>query len=265
MKGIHKLKKYLQQFGYLTYSHSKNKTHAHANDDDFDELLESSIKTYQTNYHLKSTGNLDPETVSEMMKPRCGVADIVNGTNWMRSGKKRHDHHGHGSLHTVNHYAFLPGNPRWPSSKTSLTYAFLPGTPTTAMAPVDRAFANWASVSHFRFTRTQDHQNADMTISFHRRNHGDGSPFDGRGGVIAHAFQPPNGRFHYDADEPFAVGAVRGTFDFETVALHEIGHLLGLGHSEERDAIMFASIAQGRTKGLHEDDIRGIKALYNRN
>ena len=103
-----------------------------------------------------------------------------------------------------------------------------------------------------------------MAISFHRRDHGDGSPFDGRGGVIAHASPPTRGRFHYDVDEPFAVGAVRGAFDLQTVALHEIGQLLGLGHSEERDAIMFASIDQGVTKGLHGDDIRGIKALYNR-
>ena len=48
----------------------------------------------------------------------------------------------------------------------------------------------------------------DMTISFHWRDHGYGSPFDGRGGVIAHASPPTCGRFHYDADEPFTVGAV---------------------------------------------------------
>ncbi|KAH0984774.1 hypothetical protein GBA52_011951 [Prunus armeniaca] len=44
-------------------------------------------------------------------------------------------------------------------------------------------------------------------------------------------FAPTNGRFHYDADERFSVGAVSGAYDLETVALHEIGHLLGLGHS----------------------------------
>ncbi|KAL6325480.1 hypothetical protein AAG906_023325 [Vitis piasezkii] len=261
VEGIHKLKKYLEQFGYLSYSHSKY--HTHANDDDFDDLVESAIKTYQTNYHLNATGSLDSETVSEMVKPRCGAADIINGTNWMRSGKKRH-HHGHGSLRTVAHYSFFPGSPRWPPSKTYLTYAFLPGTPSWAMSPVSRAYGQWDSATHFTFGWIQDHTSADMTISFHRLDHGDGSSFDGPGGTIAHAFAPTDGRFHYDGDETWSIGAVPNAMDLETVALHEIGHLLGLGHSSVQNAIMFPSISSGVTKGLHEDDIQGIRALYNR-
>lgn len=262
VKGIHKLKKYLAEFGYLSHTHSKNHTH---DGDDFDELLESALKTYQNNYHLKVTGELDTETVSEMMKTRCGVADIINGTNWMQRGKKKHHgHHDHGSLHTVSHYSFFPGSPRWPPSKTHLTFAFLPNTPTRARSPVAEAFAEWAAATHFQFTQTQDHTTADMTIAFHRRNHGDGAPFDGPGGTIAHAFAPTRGWFHYDADEQYAVGAVQGAFDLKTVAIHEIGHLLGLGHSQVPEAIMYPSISQGVTKGLYQDDIQGINALYGR-
>ncbi|XP_034707583.1 metalloendoproteinase 2-MMP-like [Vitis riparia] len=263
VNGIQKLKKYLEQFGYLSYSRSKNQTHA--DDDDFDDLLESAIKTYQANYHLEATGDLDSETVSEMVKPRCGVADIINGTNWMLSGKKRQYHgHGHGSLRTVAHYSFFPRSPRWPPSKTYLTYAFLPGTPNWAMSPVSRAYGQWDSATHFTFGWIQDYTSSDMTISFHRLDHGDGSPFDGPGGIIAHAFAPTNGRFHYDGDETWSIGAVPNAMDLETVALHEIGHLLGLGHSSVQNAIMFPSISTGVTKGLHEDDIQGIRALYNR-
>ncbi|KAG7991767.1 hypothetical protein I3843_02G094700 [Carya illinoinensis] len=174
VKGIHELK-------------------TQANDDDFDELLESAVKTYQQNYHLKATGTLDAEKVSKMMMPRCGVADIINGTNSMQSGKKN-NHHRKGSFHA---------------------------------------------------------------------DHGDGNSFDGTGGTIAHAFVRTDGRFHYDADEPWSVGATPGAYDLETVALHEIGHLLGLGHSSVQGAIMESVISQGVTKGLHADDIAGIKALYN--
>ncbi|CAI9777358.1 unnamed protein product [Fraxinus pennsylvanica] len=97
-KDIHKLKKYLEKYGYLDYHHSRNKTHE--NDDEFDDILESAVKLYQFNYHINATGVLDSETVSNMMKPRCGVADIVNGTSIMRAGGRKDG--GSGSLHTVS-------------------------------------------------------------------------------------------------------------------------------------------------------------------
>ncbi|CAA3004106.1 metalloendoproteinase 2-MMP-like [Olea europaea var. sylvestris] len=255
-KDIHKLKKYLEKFGYLDYHHSRNKTHE--NDDDFDDTLESAVKLYQYNYHINATGILDSETVSKMTKPRCGVTDIVNGTSRMRAGGKKH--RGSGSLHTVSHYTFLPGNPRWPSESTHLTYGFLPSTPASAMSPVSRAFEKWASATHFTFSQSQ---NPNLVIGFHTGDHGDGSNFDGPGGILAHAFPPTDGRFHYDADESWSVGQVPGAFDLETVALHEIGHLLGLGHSSVQDAIMFSGIPPETIKNLHADDIQGIKALYN--
>ena len=109
----------------------------------------------------------------------------------------------------------------------------------------------------------QDHTNADIKVSFHRRDHGDGHAFDWAGGILAHAWAPTDGRFHYDADEQWSVGASPGAFDLETVALHEIGHLLGLDHSLVEGAIMWPSIRSGVTQGLHRDDVDGLKALYN--
>ncbi|KAJ0042273.1 hypothetical protein Pint_19425 [Pistacia integerrima] len=248
-------------FEFINHLQALPRNLKHANDDDFDELLESAIKTYQLNYHLKATGVLDAKTVSKMTMPRCGMADVVNGNTRMRSGHKRQNASSH--FHAVAHYEFFPGNPKWPANKYHLTYAFLARTPADAMNPVSKAFTTWAGNTHFRFSRSQDIGNADITISFHSGNHGDGSPFDGQGGVIAHAFAPDDGRFLYDADERWSVGAAQGAFGLETVALHEIGHLLGLGHSSVEGAIMFPSISAGVTKGLHGDDIQGIRALYN--
>lgn len=115
----------------------------------------------------------------------------------------------------------------------------------------------------YKFSQTQDYTNADITVSFETGDHGDGFPFDGLGRTIAHASAPGDGRFHYDTDEPWAVGATKDAFDLETVALHEIGHFLGLDHSSVEGAIMYAYIDRGATKGLHGDDIQGIKALCN--
>lgn len=131
------------------------------------------------------------------------------------------------------------------------------------MSPVARAFATWAANSHFTFSQALDNQTSDITIGFESGDHGDGYPFDGVGGVVAHAFSPSDGRFHLDADESWANGVVSGSFDLETVALHEIGHLLGLQHSSIEGAIMWPQVPEGASKGLHADDIAGIKALYN--
>jgi hypothetical protein len=131
------------------------------------------------------------------------------------------------------------------------------------MGSVARAFATWAGNTHFTFSQAQSYENADLKISFHKDDHGDGSPFDGPGGILAHAYRPSDGRFHYDGDETWSVGANPGAYDLETVALHEIGHLLGLGHSSVEGAIMFPTIRPGVTQSLHGDDVQGIKALYN--
>ncbi|XP_057812409.1 metalloendoproteinase 3-MMP-like [Salvia miltiorrhiza] len=258
-KEIHELKAYLEKFGYLKYP---NKTQA--TDDDFDDILESAIKTYQKNYHITPSGVVDDETISIMTTPRCGVPDIVNGTNYMQPRDRIHESSSSSGIQIVSHFTFFPGNPRWPSSKTLLTYGFLPNFPANAVDPVARAFQKWQSSTHFTFARAQTNQNADLVIGFLRGDHGDGSPFDGRGGILAHAFAPTNGRFHYDADEQWSVGPVAGAFDLETVALHEIGHLLGLGHSSVDAAIMFPNIGAGQTKNLNADDIQGIRSLYNR-
>ncbi|CAB4275135.1 unnamed protein product [Prunus armeniaca] len=252
VQGIQDLKKYLEKFGYLNGNTN--------NDDYFDNELESAIKTYQINYHLKVTGTLDEKTVSKMEMPRCGVPDIINGTTSMRSGKKRG---GHGSTHTVAHFSFFQGSPKWPANKYHLTYGFLQGTPSEAVGAVARAFATWQGNTHFTFSQAQSIESADLKIGFGRRDHGDGHPFDGPQGTAAHAFAPTDGRFHYDADETWVVGAVPGGLDLETVALHEIGHLLGLGHSSVPGAVMLPEVRTGFTQSLHADDIQGIKALYN--
>ncbi|VVA17629.1 PREDICTED: metalloendoase [Prunus dulcis] len=229
VQGIQDLKKYLEKFGYLNGDTN--------NDDYFDDELESAIKTYQINYHLKVTGTLDAKTLKKMEMPRCGVPDIVNGTTSMRTGKKRG---GHGSTHTV-------------------------GTPSEAVGAVARAFATWQGNTHFTFSQAQSFESADLKIGFGRGDHGDGAnnAFDGPGKTIAHAFRPTDGRFHYDADETWVVGAVPGGFDLETVALHEIGHLLGLDHSSVPGAVMQSQIPQGYSQSLHADDVQGIRALYN--
>lgn len=81
LTGISKLKQYFHHFGYIPNAPPSNFT------DDFDDILESAIKTYQRNFNIDVTGQLDLKTLQQIIKPRCGNSDIVNGTTTMNSKK----------------------------------------------------------------------------------------------------------------------------------------------------------------------------------
>ncbi|KAK4858067.1 hypothetical protein QYF36_010475 [Acer negundo] len=250
VEGIKDFKKYMERFGYLNPNRPSH-------DDHFDDILESAVKTYQLNFNLNTTGTLDPQTVSTMMMPRCGVPDIINGTTRMRSGYIFNQNN---YFHVK--YAFFPGQPKWPKGKKVLKYEFGEGTREDVKDPLGRAASTWQPYTPFTFEHFNVLDQSDIRVSFKSRAHGDGKPFDGPGGILAHAFSPTDGRLHFDADENWAVGAVPDAFDMQTVALHELGHILGLQHSSVQDAIMWPTLFAGKTKGLNDDDIQGIKALY---
>ncbi|XP_019059154.1 PREDICTED: metalloendoproteinase 2-MMP [Tarenaya hassleriana] len=270
--GLYKLKQYFQRFGYIPENFSGNFT------DDFDDILRHAIEMYQRNFRLNVSGELDELTVRHLVIPRCGNPDIVNGSSAMHGGKKYEVNFAgrRGQrFHALKRYSLFPGEPRWPEDRRQLTYAFDPRNALTeeVKGVFGRAFARWAAVTKLTFTRVETFPDSDITIGFYTGDHGDGEPFDGVLGTLAHAFSPPSGRFHLDSDENWVVsGDVGGILsmtsavDLESVAVHEIGHLLGLGHSTIEDSIMYPTISTGRRKvELTRDDIDGIQYLYGTN
>uniref|UniRef100_A0A1D1Y833 Metalloendoproteinase 1 n=1 Tax=Anthurium amnicola TaxID=1678845 RepID=A0A1D1Y833_9ARAE len=253
--GLATVKAYLNRFGYYPTDEPSNFSDA------FDGDFEAAIRAYQHNFHLNATGALDAPTVDLMVQPRCGVADVLNGSNATTT-------HGRGL------YSYFSGNPTWPPYKRHLTYAFTSTSSvsldiSTIRAVFARAFSRWSEATTLTFSEATDGA-ADMTIGFYSGDHGDGESFDGVLGTLAHAFSPPDGRFHLDAAEDWvegSVAAMSGTaVDLESVAVHEIGHLLGLGHSTVQEAIMYPTIRAGTRKvELASDDVEGIQSLYGSN
>jgi len=192
------------------------------------------------------TGELDEPTKKLMKTPRCGNHDIENMASETR--KKRY---------------ILEGS-KW--GKKTITYRIYTYTPDMPRSQVDseiqRAFKVWSDVTPLIFRQIQS-GTPDISITFATGSHGDGNPFDGPGGTLAHAFFPRfGGDCHFDDAELFSAYSRRGINLFQ-VAAHEFGHSLGLSHSRVQSALM-APFYRGYVQyfKLDRDDISGIQQLY---
>jgi len=136
---------------------------------------------------------------------------------------------------------------------------------SAARSEIARALGEWARYANLQFSVASDPAAArTIAILFASRAHGDAYPFDGPLGALAHTFfpAPPNsepiaGDMHLDADENWQIGA---NIDLFSVALHEAGHALGLGHSDRPGSVMYPYYHL--LAGLSADDIAGIRDLY---
>ena len=71
------------------------------------------------------------------------------------------------------------------------------------------------------------------------------------------------GDIHFNDDKYFTVNSYKGK-NLPWVALHEIGHSIGMEHSKVKNSIMYPYYQSynGHESDLSTDDITGIQALY---
>jgi len=134
-----------------------------------------------------------------------------------------------------------------------------------AKAEIARAMAQWSAVVKVTWAPgASATANQTVNILWATYAHGDAYPFDGPGGMLAHTFYPANpnpepiaGDMHLDDSESWNIGT---NVDLFSVTLHELGHALGLGHSDNPADVMYPYYK--RNTGLQAGDIAAIQTLY---
>jgi len=122
------------------------------------------------------------------------------------------------------------------------------------------------------------HNNENALLRIHFVNEANHPPCPSRfssNRTIAHAFYPntPNlpifsGDIHFNDTYNYTNGSIFETdTDFFSIAVHEIGHSVGIAHNPElQESIMFPTYSTGSIKRiLAQDDINAINSLYANN
>lgn len=177
---------------------------------------------------------------------------------------------------------FVPIGTKW--NHRIISYFFNNGTDDIAANNEQQAirdgFALWAAQTDLAFIEVCNAIDADIVISWGTYAHGDPTPpctggvcdFDGVGGILAHNLggPPPNafgnyaGDIHFDDSETWTLNTRSNSvqpIDLVTVAAHEIGHALGLDHTQISGSLMLPNYT-GSHRFLGQDDIAGIKSIY---
>lgn len=233
---------FLTSFGYLDPEEA-----------DAAEGFGDALKEYQRYFGLHQSRVLDPETLEEMNTPRCAHPD--RHVHWKKNVVERE----------------CP----WPPEKVVLHYEFGRETDDVkvqgqALAQVTDAFGLWNEVLEGRLemkavTRAAradirvewiERQDTDLGLAGPALAHAD---FPGECAVLRAAVKP----LHFDDGEhDWGVGSIVDGHDIFTVALHEIGHLLGLRHDEDSQSIMHPNSPPGMLKLPTLDDERRVRRLY---
>ncbi|OXA40516.1 matrix metalloproteinase-16 isoform X2 [Folsomia candida] len=233
---------YLMQYGWLDPAAKKVGSTASLVD------LRKPIEEFQSFAGLNVTGELDDETIELMNTPRCGVRDKIG-----HDARRRKRYVLQGSRWKVRELSYRIE--KYPTVAKSVGEKAID-------AEVAQAFKVWEDHANLVFTKKTSGK-VHIAIRFETGEHGDGDPFDGEGGTLAHAYFPVyGGDAHFDNAERWTLKSYSGTNLFQ-VAAHEFGHSLGLSHSDKRAALM-APFYRGYKPSfvLDEDDIQGIQSLY---
>ncbi len=148
------------------------------------------------------------------------------------------------------------GSPELGTAGGTVTWAVDDSISQTDLQSINAAFAEWSEVANIQFQQVSSTAASDIDFS-------EGA-IDGASNVLGVTSYSFSGGQLQNADIEFDSADNLSGSEFSLVAIHEIGHAIGLGHFNDDPAVM-NSTANFSLDGLAQSDIDGIVALYGAN
>lgn len=128
---------------------------------------------------------------------------------------------------------------------------------------ISQAFSEWENIADIRFALVEDSRDVDIRFGW--------QDIDLSGGVLARTTVPTIGPLSnvlvaLDVNESWFTNgdAPVNQIDFSSTVIHEIGHAIGIGHSQSAEALMHANYST-TTFTLQQDDIDAAIFIYGEN
>jgi len=224
------LQAYLKKYQYYHYSL----------DGVYGDRTEEAVKGFQKHIGVQENGIADAATKAMVVKPRADVNTYAHGE--------------------VAKATFAP------KQALKVWVDTCPGylAREKVLAEVKLACDQWAAAASLTFEIVEDASQASFKIDWDDRSADNAFHFDGKGGSLGEATSD-----HITLDEAeywtlqgeMPNKRKKSPFELLPVVLHEMGHVLGLVHSEKPADVMFPYYVPGRVK-LSDNDVAVVKALY---
>ncbi|CAG01018.1 unnamed protein product, partial [Tetraodon nigroviridis] len=238
----------------------------------------SALEEFQRVSGLPVTGQFDEATKEAMNKPRCGVPDKEmdwNAATEPESGPsggetRRRKRHLAGLMSKTRPRRGLSEHGYMAFSKKLLKWRLIGEGYSSQLAVEEQryifrlAFRMWSEVSPLEFVEDTRSplEDVEIRLGFGTGKHlGCNQRFDGTGQEFAHAWFL--GDIHFDDDEHFTAPNAGSGISLLKVAVHEIGHVLGLPHIYREGSIMQPSyLPQESGFEVGWMDRKAIQRLY---